>query len=161
MRFQNRVARVRVVNVGRTAARDCKAYIAADRTHIISFPPSPDRMTAGTIKRRVRWIIPNSGIDVVINSGDEELLDFCALPEPVETMSPQEGDLRKDRETEWPILPNERRWLSIEESRRLNPQADCMLIITSSNATPVERRVGFFREEPRMRLLGRTRRSRS
>lgn len=106
--------RITVRNVGKTAAKDCKAYIDyREQT------------------QRVAWLLPdrNSGFTITLNVEDKEFVDFCAIRSDgrFRIIPPEQGYVN-DYENEY--------------AERLPPEAgeiELTLRITSSNARRVER----------------------
>lgn len=111
--FANRVS---VKNRGRSAAKDCKAYIDyEDNT------------------QRTAWLLPdrNSGYTIILNINDREFVDLCAISgiDHVRIFPPERG-----YENEFDTEYASRLWPSAGEF-------DITLRISSSNAKSTERRV--------------------
>lgn len=115
-RAKYRANKITVKNTGRSAAKDCKAYVGYNGK-----------------TRRVPWLLPdkNSGYTISLNVKDKEFVDFCAISEVDHTrIIPAEQGYINDFEDEY--------------AERLRPDAgelDLVIRISSSNAKPVERRV--------------------
>ena len=105
--------RITVRNVGKSAAKDCKAYFDyREQT------------------QRVAWLLPdrNSGFTIILNVEDKEFVDLCAIRSDgrFRIIPPEQGYVN-DYENEY--------------TERLTPEAgeiDLTLRITSSNARPVK-----------------------
>jgi hypothetical protein len=106
--------RFRVRDSGRSAAKDCKAYIHYNDNDV----------------ERTAWLISNTNGEhtVTLNVEDREFVDLCAISD----------DVNLPR-----VIPLERGYPgSIDLCTRLPPGArDIIVRITSSNARPTERRV--------------------
>ena len=106
--------RFRVRNSGRSAAKDCKAYVHYNDNDV----------------ERTAWLISNTNGEhtVTLNVEDREFVDLCAISD----------DVNLPR-----VIPLERGYPgSIDLCTRLPPGArDIIVRITSSNARPTERRV--------------------
>ena|GEM_PF-1002113 len=106
--------RFRVRDSGRSAAKDCKAYVHYNDNDV----------------ERTAWLISNTNGEhtVTLNVEDREFVDLCAISDDV--------DLPR-------VIPLERGYPgSIDLCTRLTPGArDIIVRITSSNARPTERRV--------------------
>ena len=107
--------RIRVRNAGKSAAKDCKAYVCYTRTNI----------------RRAAWLIRNkeSGYTQTLNIWDREFVDFCCISDDglIRIIPPEHGydeNMRYDA-----YVDLEQKW------------GDITIRITSSNAKPVQRRV--------------------
>jgi hypothetical protein len=109
--FANRIS---IRNTGRSAAKDCKAYI-----------------DYGKNTQRAAWLIPdkNSGYTTTLNVQDKEFVDLCAISiDNLVRIIPAEQGYVNEFETEY--------------ATRLPPSAgeiEITLRITSSNAKPTER----------------------
>lgn len=106
--------RFRVRDSGRSAAKDCKAYVHYNDNDV----------------ERTAWLISNTNGEhtVTLNVKDREFVDLCAISD----------DVNLPR-----VIPLERGYPgSIDLCTRLPPGArDIIVRITSSNARPTERRV--------------------
>jgi hypothetical protein len=106
--------RFRVRDSGRSAAKDCKAYVHYNDNDV----------------ERTAWLISNTNGEhtVTLNVEDREFVDLCAISD----------DVNLPR-----VIPLERGYPgSIDLCTRLPPGArDIIVRITSSNARPTERRV--------------------
>lgn len=107
--------RIRVRNSGRSAAKDCKAYVHYNDNDV----------------ERTAWMISNansSEFTVTLNVEDREFVDICAI-------SDDANQLR--------VIPLERGYLGgIGSCTRLPPgDRNITVRITSSNARPTERNV--------------------
>ncbi len=106
--------RFRVRNSGRSAAKNCKAYVHYNDNDV----------------ERTAWLISNTNGEhtVTLNVEDREFVDLCAISD----------DVNLPR-----VIPLERGYPgSIDLCTRLPPGArDIIVRITSSNARPTERRV--------------------
>jgi hypothetical protein len=107
--------RIRVRNAGRSAAKDCKAYVCYTKSNI----------------RRGAWLIPNkdSGYTITLNVDDREFVDLCCISDDGQTriIPPEHGYSIVKRFDDY--VPLEQKWGYIT------------VRITSSNAKPVERKV--------------------
>ena len=65
-RAKYRANKITVKNTGRSATKDCKAYVGYNGK-----------------TRRVPWLLPdkNSGYTISLNVKDKEFVDFCAISE--------------------------------------------------------------------------------
>jgi hypothetical protein len=106
--------RITVRNIGKTAAKDCKAYIDYQEQ-----------------TQRVAWLLPdrNGGFTITLNVKDREFVDLCAIRDDgrFRIIPPEQGYVN-DYENEY--------------AERLTPTAggaELTLRITSSNAKPVQR----------------------
>lgn len=108
--------RITVKNTGKSAARDCKAYIDLEES-----------------TQRVAWILPdkNSGFTIIINVEDKEFLDLCAIRETNEyrIIPPEQGYVFRDEVDYVTMLTSDQ------------GVGELTLRITSSNAKPIERKV--------------------
>ncbi len=106
--------RIIVRNIGRSAARNCKAYIVIDYG-----------------KERVCWTVPLERPNATINSQDDERLDFCAF---------FAGNVTGMGLNTPPIIiaPTENGW---DDTRDLSGLMECEVLITAENTTPVTRKV--------------------
>ena len=106
--------RISVRNVGKSAAKDCKAYFDyREQT------------------QRVAWLLPdrNSGFTIVLNVEDKEFVDLCAIRSDgrFRIIPPEQGYVNEYEN---------------EYAERLSPEVgeiNLTLRITSSNAKPVTR----------------------
>jgi hypothetical protein len=111
--------RIRVRNTGRSAAKDCKAFVVYTENDI----------------ERAAWMIPNinNGNTITSNVGDSEFVDLCAVSD----------DLNQPR-----VIPLENGYQGrVDTCTRLRPAAgdiDITVRITSSNAAPMERRARLY-----------------
>ena len=109
--------RVSIKNIGRSAAKDCKAYIVYRKDHV----------------ERAAWMIPdmNSGYTLTLNVQDSEFIDLCAVSQKSIRVIPSERGYGTQHYE--PIR-------SDLESKDL----DLTLRITSSNTRPTERRLRIY-----------------
>lgn len=115
--------RIIVANIGRSAAKNCKAYLAV-----------------GAARERVCWTVPRERPSATINTNDHERLDFCAFY----VSGPETRMYRGQNETIPRIIaPTEDGWQNPWECRRLDGIQECTVLVTADNTEPVERRVGF------------------
>jgi len=108
--------RITVKNTGKSAARDCKAYIDLEES-----------------TQRVVWLLPdkNSGFTIIINAEDKEFVDLCAIRETNEyrIIPPEQGYVFEDEVNYVTMLTSDQGVVELT------------LRITSSNAKPIERKV--------------------
>lgn len=111
--------RIRVRNTGRSAAKDCKAFIVYTENDV----------------ERAAWMIPNvnNGNTITLNVGDREFVDLCAVSD----------ELNQPR-----VIPLENGYQGrVDTCTRLWPEGgdtDIIVRITSSNADPTDRRARLY-----------------
>lgn len=118
--------RIIVENTGRTAGKNCKAWLVTQHR-----------------KERVCWTVPQERPNATINSNDSERLDFCAYyvsgPQPYVQAPGIEG-----RPVPVRIAPTENGWASIPfECRNISDLTMCKVLITCENSRPVERGIAI------------------
>jgi hypothetical protein len=101
--------RIIIENVGKTAAKDCKAYIVTSNG-----------------KERICWTVPTERTEAKINVNDNERLDFCAFP--IVTTDNVTWDNKKI------IIPHENGW----NNSWVAGLFECKVLVTSENAEPIE-----------------------
>ena len=125
-----KVGRIKVNNIGKNAASNCKAYLSVENNKV-----------------RVCWTIPSEQPNAIINRDDYEEIDFCAFD-----INP-----RRDR---WPsiIAPTEDGWGETpDDSRNL---ADIVaskklvkVIVTSDNADPIRATIKFHADTQSIEII--------
>jgi hypothetical protein len=113
--------RISVRNIGKSAAKDCKAYIDYKKK-----------------TQRAAWLVSdrNAGYTTILNVRDKEYVDFCAISKDslVRIIPTEQGFVNK---------------FENEYAMRLGPSAgeiDFTLRITASNAEPIERSLKLYSE---------------
>ncbi|MBI5206730.1 MAG: hypothetical protein HY934_02955 [Candidatus Firestonebacteria bacterium] len=112
--------RIIVKNIGKTAAKNCKGYIVIENN-----------------KERVCWTISKERPNAIINSKDNEKLDFCAFL--IKKGHPDDEKLFDL------IAPTENGWnMQIpQENRPIENINECCVLVTTENAEPIEAIIKF------------------
>jgi hypothetical protein len=120
------VNKIIVENTGRSAAKNCKAWILI-----------------GTRKERVCWTIPKERPNATINVKDAERLDFCAYYKEGPETYLGSGEYVKTPK----IFPSDENELSTfidtADLKKLDGLINCIVLITSDNAEPIKAKVIF------------------
>lgn len=103
--------RIIIQNKGRSAAKNCKGYIAL-----------------GERRERICWTVPKERPNATINEKDDERIDFCAFS--VYTGGHRVPDVIAPTEEGWPLYP--------KDCRNLEGVEKCKVLITTDNADPIE-----------------------
>jgi hypothetical protein len=110
--------RIRVRNKGRSAAKDCKAFV---------------HYSASDVKRTA-WLIPDNdiGYTLTLNVQDREFVDLCSISDngQIRIIPPEHGYTKNQRYDAYVHLPPERTSITVR--------------ITSSTAKPTEREVRLY-----------------
>lgn len=111
--------RIFIENIGKTAAKKCKAYIVTPNG-----------------KERICWTVPTERTEATINVRDSERLDFCAFPVVLTKNSTISNEKM--------VIPHETGW----NNSWVATLCECKVLITSENAEPIEATVKInFKKE--------------
>jgi hypothetical protein len=111
--------RIRVINTGKTAAKDCKVYVDYEDERI----------------ERTAWMLPdnNSAHTITLNVRDREFVDLCAISddETLTRIVSLEHGYSKGTVESCTILP-------------IRDPLELTVRVTSSNTQPNERRISLY-----------------